>query len=58
MTYRCDICGFLFSRIGEIQRCPSCEGYCIRPSTPEEAEYLQKLLRKSDRNTTEDFIAE
>lgn len=54
MTYHCDICGFVFSRIGEIQRCPSCEGYCIRPSTTEEAENLQQLVRDHVRNAKDE----
>jgi len=46
MTYCCDGCGFLFFRTGEIGRCPSCEGYRIRPATAEEAERLKHLLRE------------
>lgn len=51
MTYCCDSCGFLFFRTGEIRRCPSCDGYRIRPATAEEAEQLQHfLIGKTKKN--------
>jgi len=52
MTYCCDICGFLFFRTGEIRKCPSCDGYRIRPATAEEAAQLQQLLLEKTKKTT------
>lgn len=49
MIYCCDNCGFLFSRRGEVQNCPSCESGRIRPATPDEAEELHRLLRETVR---------
>lgn len=44
MTYFCDRCGFLFSRVGDVSECPFCEGQCIRPATEKEAEHLRAKL--------------
>lgn len=57
MTYCCDGCGFLFSRMGEIRTCPACEGYRIRPATEEEAEQLKRLLTGKTPNTKEEQTA-
>jgi len=47
MIYTCEDCGFLFSRVGEVDECPSCEGKHIRPATDKEAEWLNKTLDNS-----------
>lgn len=47
MTYCCEDCGFLFSRVGEVHECPACEGGHFRPATEEEAERLQKMLKET-----------
>ena len=44
MTYFCNKCGFLFSRVGTVEECPFCGGAAFRPSTPEEAEVLRREL--------------
>lgn len=49
MTYFCDKCGFLFSRMGEVKECPFCGGLSFRQSTPEEAEILRKELMREVR---------
>lgn len=41
MTYCCDHCGFLFSRIGAVSECPMCEDKHFRAATPQEAECLK-----------------
>lgn len=46
MIYRCEDCGFLFLRVGDVKACPSCEGSCFRHAMPEEAKRLQALLNK------------
>ena len=46
MTYFCDNCGFLFSRVGEVGACPFCDGHRIRPATEEEADHLRKKLKE------------
>ena len=53
MTYCCESCGFLFFRTGEIRRCPSCDGYLIRPATAEEALRLQYILMNRSKNIRE-----
>ena len=45
MVYRCESCGFLFQRMGEVGECPSCEGRRICPAAPEEAERLYLQLK-------------
>ena len=44
MVYCCEDCGFLFSRVGEVQECPFCKSEHFRPATAEEAEHFGKLL--------------
>lgn len=46
MTYFCDSCGFLFSRVGDVFGCPFCDGQRIRPATEEEAEHLRAKLKE------------
>lgn len=50
MIYHCENCGFLFSRMGEIMTCPSCEANHIRVANSEETSRLQEILEegKSD----------
>ena len=46
MTYFCEKCGFVFSRMGEVEECPFCGGFSFHPSTPEKAEELRKELMR------------
>lgn len=46
MTYFCDSCGFLFSRTGDVNECPFCEGQRIRLATVEEADRLRAKLKE------------
>ncbi len=41
MIYICETCGFLFSRMGEVGECPSCEKYDIRIADSDESQSLQ-----------------
>lgn len=45
MNYCCEECGFVFSRKGEAEECPFCNGHRIRPANADETERLQDLLR-------------
>lgn len=48
MIYRCESCGFLFSRIGPIQTCPACERGDIHPATAAEAERFRQQLQEGE----------
>ena len=52
MIYCCEDCGFLFSRVGEVDRCPFCEKDHFRPATEEEMQRLLEVLqqRKAGEN--------
>ena len=47
MTYCCEVCGFLFQRVGEVQTCPFCESYHLRSATAQEADRLHELLNQT-----------
>jgi rubrerythrin len=50
MNYICEVCGFFFCRMGEVNECPSCERNQIRSVTEEETQRLQELPdSKSER---------
>lgn len=50
MTYACDDCGFLFSRILAVSECPLCGGTHVRPATGEEDQTLHTNLKnKTER---------
>lgn len=44
MTYVCENCGFLFRRIGAVERCPYCGGSCLRPANAEEKKQLEQKI--------------
>lgn len=46
MIYRCEDCGFLFLRAGEVTECPFCENSHFRPATEDETKQLQTMLDK------------
>lgn len=46
MIYCCEDCSFLFHRVGEVRRCPFCEGSRFRPAAPEERARFHALLEK------------
>lgn len=48
MIYRCESCGFLFSRIGPIQTCPACERGDIHPAMEAEAERFRRQLQEGE----------
>ena len=50
MTYCCNLCGFLFSRTGDVRECPSCEGTHFRPATLDEEVLLQELLSRKQHS--------
>ena len=52
MVYKCENkdCGFLFSREGEVLRCPVCGKTNLRPATPEEEREFYELLKKDQQN--------
>lgn len=50
MTYACETCGFLFRRIGPIDRCPSCDDDKLRPADAEEEKQLEDKLTKEHQN--------
>ena len=56
MIYCCEDCGFIFQRVGEIQTCPSCEGYRLRSATHEEMEKLQSLLNNRGENKEDETL--
>jgi len=47
LTYVCEDCGFLFSRMGEVNGCPYCERKHIRTATEAEARALAELIKQS-----------
>lgn len=60
MIYCCESCGFLFSRVGEVQNCPFCEGDRFRAATAEEARKLQEILLRrangGEETTTKEYL--
>lgn len=54
MIYCCEDCGFLFSRVGPVETCPSCEGEHFRAATMEEATQLQSILKKNAEEQAKD----
>lgn len=52
MNYYCEGCGFLFRRIGDVNECPRCESFRLRPATGDETEHLKVILNKEDEKGT------
>lgn len=46
MTYACKDCGFLFRRVGEVERCPYCDSDRLRPADEEERERLEEHIKE------------
>lgn len=46
MTYACEDCGFVFSRVSDVKKCPSCEGNHIRAASETEQDTLQACLKR------------
>lgn len=46
MIYCCEDCSFLFSRVGEVERCPFCEGTHFRQANEEEVRRLLEVLQQ------------
>jgi Zn-finger protein len=46
MIYTCEDCGFIFSRMGEVKECPSCEKIHIRSATSKETKRLLEILEQ------------
>ncbi len=46
MNYACDECGFVFRRIGAVERCPICDGIKLREANRQEQDALEKWIAK------------
>lgn len=50
MIYTCNICHFIFERIGEIDQCPDCGKKNIREANDEEKENYRKYKEEKKKN--------
>lgn len=50
MTYACRACGFLFRRVGPVERCPYCGGDHLRPADEAEQERLEEKIKEENKN--------
>lgn len=50
MTYACNCCGFLFRRVGQVERCPYCDGDQLRPADEEERKRLEEQIEREHLN--------
>ena len=50
VVYACDLCHFLFERLGEPEQCPDCGKYAIRPATEEERQEFLQRMRESEKD--------
>ena len=54
MIYVCNICKFLFERLGPVESCPDCGKLLIREaSKAEKEEYLKNGANANDRGSKE-----
>ena len=52
MIYTCEDCSFLFYRIAEVKKCPSCENENFRIATKEEIQRKQDILKRGRENSS------
>ena len=48
--YTCEKCGFVFTRTGECDTCPSCDEKSVRNATDKEAAELTAKLKMTSKN--------
>ena len=46
MIYACDNCYFLFSRTAELEQCPDCGKYAVRPADETERQEYERRLKE------------